>query len=70
MEQKLQTKITLYVKFVWMTWATRPAIPATCQPIFDENTGLPQFLEVSVDAEKKAKAQINLLISVTEALLP
>jgi hypothetical protein len=30
-----------------MMWATRPAIPATCQPIFDENMGLSEVLEVS-----------------------
>jgi len=30
----------------------RPAIPATCQPIFEENMGLYEVLEVPVDTEK------------------
>ena len=46
MEEKLR-KIKLYVKYVWMMWATWLAIPATCQPIFDENMVLSEVLQVS-----------------------
>jgi hypothetical protein len=67
MEQELRTMIKPYVKYVWMMRATRPTIPATCQPIFDENMGLSEFLEVPMDTEKQTtKAQRNLSISVAK----
>jgi hypothetical protein len=48
MEQKLRTKIKPHVKYVWMMRATRPAIPATWQPIFNENMGSSEVLEVII----------------------
>jgi hypothetical protein len=41
-----------YAKYVWIMRATQPAIPATCQPIFDENMRLS---EVPVDTKKQLR---------------
>ena len=50
-----------------MMQGTRPTIPATCQPIFDENMELFEFLEAPGDTEKQTtKAQKNLSISVAK----
>ena len=70
MEEKLR-KIKLYVKYVWMMWATRLAIPATCQPIFDENMVLSEVLQVSSGHGETDKAQrlTNLLSSFWDILL-
>ena len=60
MDQKLRTKIKPYVKYVWMMRATRPAIPATRQPIFNESMGLSEVLEETI------KTQMNLSVSMTK----
>ena len=54
-----------------MMWATRLAIPATCQPIFDENMVLSEVLQVSSGHGETAKAQrlTNLLSSFCDILL-
>jgi len=51
--------------YEWWPRATRPAIPATYQLIFDQNMRLPLVMEVPVDPQT-AKAQMNLPISVAK----